>query len=216
MSKRDRNRNRKARSGAGGGTSVPQQNPGAPAAQNPDPTVQEYIDAQASSHAPTVPDEPEVTPGRRGGNVPPDAEVGSVRQLPTSQPDQQAGTPPSSLDMNRDATAAQTGREEMEERREEHTDTSPAITSGDVDADWETGAPFVGDEAPGGDNPTPDQDVVDEVGRAVGVEYEDTEELKATEKIAERDRHRWEFDPASSEDYEERAKEEAPKHPRKR
>ncbi len=201
---------------AGGETTVPPQNPGAPAPPTADPTVEEYINANARRHAPTVPDEPEVTPGRGGADVPSGVEVESVRQLPTSQPDQLAGTPPSSLDMDRDATAAQTGHEEMEERRKEHTETSPAITSGDVDADWETGAPLVGDEAPGGDNPTPDQDIVDDVGRAVGLEYQDSEELRTTEKVSERDRHRWELDPASSEDYPERAQEEAPKRGRKR
>jgi hypothetical protein len=41
----------------------------------------------------------------------------------------------------------------------------------------------VGDEAPGGDSPTPDQDIVDDIGRAVGVEYQDNEELKGDEKI---------------------------------
>ena len=35
------------------------------------------------------------------------------------------------------------------------------MTAGDVDADWEE-AYAVGDEAPGGDNPTPDQDRVDD------------------------------------------------------
>ncbi len=35
------------------------------------------------------------------------------------------------------------------------------------------------DEAPGGDNPTPDQDIVDEIGKALGVEYQDSEELRA-------------------------------------
>ncbi len=216
MARRDQDHNQAGGGRGGGDMAVPPQNPGAPAPATSDPTVKEYIRANASSHEPTVPDEPEVTPGRRGPGVPSDAEVASVRQLPTSQPDQQSGTPPSSLDMNRDATAAQTGRQEMEERRDEHTDTSPAITSGDVDADWETGAPLVGDEAPGGDNPTPDQDIVDEVGRAVGLEYEDSEELRASQKVDERDRHRWELDPASSEDYPERAKEEAPKRGRKR
>ena len=112
-------------------------------------------------------------------------------------------TPPSSLDMDRNATAARTGRREMREKRGELTQTSPAITGGDVDADWES-AYSVGDEAPGGDNPTPDQDIVDDIGRAVGVEYEDNEELKGEEKIAKRDRKRWELDPASSEDYNDR------------
>ena len=40
-------------------------------------------------------------------------------------------------------------------------------------------------------------------GRRLGVQYEDSEELKAADKIAERDRHRWELDPASAEDYPE-------------
>ena len=44
------------------------------------------------------------------------------------------------------------------------------MTAGDVDADWEE-AYAVGDEAPGGDNPTPDQDRVDDIGKALGVEY---------------------------------------------
>lgn len=110
---------------------------------------------------------------------------------------------PSSLDLDRQASAARSGRAEMEEKLHQHTSTSPALTAGDVDADW-AAAESVGDEAPGGDNPTPDQDVVDEIGRALGVEYDDDEELKGGEEIAERDRHRWELDPGSSDDFEER------------
>jgi uncharacterized protein DUF6335 len=111
--------------------------------------------------------------------------------------------PPSSLNMDRHGSAARTGRAEMREARREHTETSPAMTGGDVDADWED-AYAVGDEAPGGDNPTPDQDRVDDIGRALGVEYQDNEELKGSDKIASRDKHRWELDPASSEDYRDR------------
>ena len=110
--------------------------------------------------------------------------------------------PPSTLDLDRSASAVRTGRRAMRERFDQHTETSPALTGGDVDADWES-AYSVGDEAPGGDNPTPDQDLVDDIGRAVGVEYQDNEELKGEEKIADRDRHRWELDPASAEDYDE-------------
>ncbi len=112
-------------------------------------------------------------------------------------------TPPSSLDLSRAPSAARTGRQELREAREKHHETSPAMTGGDVDADWED-AYSVGDEAPGGDNPTPDQDRVDDIGKALGVEYQDNEELKAADKIAERDRKRWELDPASSEDYKDR------------
>ena len=112
-------------------------------------------------------------------------------------------TPPSSLDMNRGASAARSGRAEMREARRDHNETSPVLTGGDVDANWED-AYAVGDEAPGGDNPTPDQDRVDDIGKALGVEYQDNEELRASDKIAERDKKRWELDPASSEDYRDR------------
>lgn len=121
----------------------------------------------------------------------------------TVQDDDLVPTPPSSLNLDRSASAARTGRRELSERIHEHTETGPALTAGDVDADWES-AYSVGDEAPGGDNPTPDQDVVDDIGKAVGVEYEDNEELKGEAKITKRDKHRWELDPASSEDYEDR------------
>jgi Family of unknown function (DUF6335) len=107
---------------------------------------------------------------------------------------------PSSLNMDRHGSAARTGRAVLEHARRNHTETGPAMTGGDVDADWED-AYAVGDEAPGGDNPTPGQDRVDDIGRALGVQYADNEELKAADKIAKRDKHRWELDPASAEDY---------------
>jgi hypothetical protein len=111
--------------------------------------------------------------------------------------------PPSSLDLDRRPSAARSGRRELQEARREHNEVSPDLTAGDVDANWED-AYSVGDEAPGGDNPTPDQDRVDDIGKALGVQYEDNEELKASDKIAERDKHRWELDPASSDDYRDR------------
>jgi hypothetical protein len=111
--------------------------------------------------------------------------------------------PPSSLDLDRRPSAARSGRHELHESRREHNEVSPDITAGDVDADWED-AYAVGDEAPGGDNPTPDQDRVDDIGKALGVQYDDNEELKASDKITERDKHRWELDPASSDDYRDR------------
>ncbi|MBM3817513.1 MAG: hypothetical protein FJW14_00655 [Acidimicrobiia bacterium] len=112
-------------------------------------------------------------------------------------------SPPSSLDLDRTASAARSGRRELSEKFRQHTETSPALTGGDIDADWES-AYSVGDEAPGGDNPTPDQDIVDDIGKAIGVVYEDNEELKGEKKISDRDRKRWELDPASSDDYEDR------------
>ena len=121
--------------------------------------------------------------------------------------DETVPSPPSSLDLDSQGpSAARSGRKRLQDAKEEHTETSPVLTGGDVDADWED-AYSVGDEAPGGDNPTPDQDRVDDIGKALGVTYDDNEELKASDKIADRDKHRWELDPASSEDYPDRDRE---------
>jgi len=128
---------------------------------------------------------------------------GLNRERRTIRDDDIVQTPPSSLDFDRSASAARSGRRGLREKYDEHTETSPALTGGDVDADWES-AYSVGDEAPGGDNPTPDQDLVDDIGRAVGIEYQDNEELKGEAKVAKRDRNRWELDPASSDDWDER------------
>lgn len=88
----------------------------------------------------------------------------------------------------------------------EHHSTSPMLSGGDVDAAWEDAA--VGEESVGGENPTPDQDVVEELGKAVGILYEDGEPLHTAEKLEARDEHRWELDPASSEGFGERMKRE--------
>jgi Family of unknown function (DUF6335) len=111
-------------------------------------------------------------------------------------------TPPSSLNMDRHGSAARTGRAEIAEQlRERHG--MEDVTGGDPDVD-SVDAFFTGEEAPGGDNPTPDQDIVDDIGKALGVQYDDNEELKAADKLTERDKHRWELDPASSDDYKDR------------
>ena len=125
------------------------------------------------------------------------------RQRRTVLDEDIVASPPSSLDLDRTASAVRSGRHQLSEKFREHTESSPALTGGDVDADWES-AYSVGDEAPGGDNPTPDQDIVDDIGKAIGVVYEDNEELKGEKKISDRDKKRWELDPASSDDYEDR------------
>ena len=110
---------------------------------------------------------------------------------------------PSTLNFDRSATAVRSGRAKLDSLSRELTHTDAALSGGDVDADAQS-AYGVGDEAPGGDNPTPDQDVVEEVGKAVGIAYQDTEPLGSERKLQERDRHRWELNPASAEDYEAR------------
>jgi len=110
---------------------------------------------------------------------------------------------PSSLNYAAKASAAESGQNLYHQRAKEHTEGGHALTGGDVDADWND-AYASGEETPGGDMSTPDQDVVEEIGRALGVEYDDSEELKGADKIESRDRNRWEYDPASAEDYKDR------------
>jgi hypothetical protein len=120
------------------------------------------------------------------------------------RPENTVPTPPSSLDLDRRrGSAARSGRRAMAESLQQHGGLGRELTAGDADADLET-AYFSGEGAPGGDNPTPDQDIVDAIGKAIGVEYQDNEELKGVDKVSERDKHRWELDPASSEDYKDR------------
>ena len=97
-------------------------------------------------------------------------------------------------------SAARTGHDELRMNIALHTESSPVLTAGDVDAKWED-AYSVGDEAPGGDNPTPDQQRVDDIGRALGVNYQDNQELQGGDELTDRDKHRWELDPASSDDW---------------
>jgi hypothetical protein len=105
--------------------------------------------------------------------------------------------------------AAKLGREPREQVLEEINQREPrsdSTTAGDPDAAEQPSDG--GTETPSGDNPTPDQNVVEEIGRAEGLTYQNDEPLKPTEKVAERDRKRWELDPASSEHYRERMEHE--------
>ena len=100
-------------------------------------------------------------------------------------------------------TATRRGREGGEDQgrtvgllREvlEHHETGPAASAGDLDADWQR-AQSSGEEAAGGSVSTPDQDRVDEIGHALGVEQPSTAPLRTTEEIlAERDRRYWELE----------------------
>ena len=97
----------------------------------------------------------------------------------------------------------QTNMEWYEQAKQDTTVPPDAVLAGgDIDAAWDKAA--VGEETVGGTTPTPDQDLVDEIGRAVGIEYEGAEPLHTTEKLERRDEQRWELHPASSEDFSER------------
>ncbi|OKH39674.1 hypothetical protein NIES2119_05265 [[Phormidium ambiguum] IAM M-71] len=95
------------------------------------------------------------------------------------------------------------GTRRLRDEEKQYTSTSPQLSGGDVDAAWEQ-ADSVGEEAVGGTVATPDQSIVDELGAAVGLEMDDRAFLRTTEILDERDDRRWELDPTSSEDYQER------------
>ncbi|AFY83761.1 DUF6335 family protein [Oscillatoria acuminata] len=95
------------------------------------------------------------------------------------------------------------GGRSMENKMKQYTHTSPELTGGDVDAAWSE-AQNVGDEAVGGTAPTPDQNIVDQIGAAAGVEQDDRQELGVRDELSERDEERWELDPESSAEYEVR------------
>ena len=101
------------------------------------------------------------------------------------------------------------GRSKLEEKLNEHNSLDPSLSGGDVDAAWEDST-VAGEESVGGSVPTPDQDNVDELGEAAGINYRDDEPLDSNRKILERDRHRWELNPASADDQDEEVEEESP------
>jgi hypothetical protein len=85
---------------------------------------------------------------------------------------------------------------ELLAQRLRNTAASPQESGGDVDANWED-VNETGSESVGGDSPTPDQSVVEENARAIGVSFEDNEELDFLGKIERRDRDRYELEEQS-------------------
>ena len=88
------------------------------------------------------------------------------------------------------------------------------LAAGDLDASFH--GLDSGEESPGGSDPLPDQEDVDRIGTALGVVEQDEKPLATTEKIEGRDRERWELDPASAEDFEERQRLAPPPRRRRR
>ncbi|HKQ72435.1 MAG TPA: DUF6335 family protein [Blastocatellia bacterium] len=102
------------------------------------------------------------------------------------------------LEAAREDNLAEIGRRLLKREYEKYHAVSPEQTAGDVDASWQE-AEDSGAETPGGHVATPDQDNVDEIGRAVGMEFQDNQELRTHEEIlARRDRRRWELNRGSA------------------
>ena len=85
---------------------------------------------------------------------------------------------------------------ELLAQRLRNTAASPQDAGGDLDADWED-VNDAGSESIGGDSPTPDQSIVEENAKAIGVSFEDNEELDFLNKIEKRDRDRYELEEQS-------------------
>jgi hypothetical protein len=81
-------------------------------------------------------------------------------------------------------------------QRLRNTAASPQDAGGDLDANWED-VNATGSESIGGDSPTPDQSLVEENAKAIGVSFEDNEELDFLNKIEKRDRDRYELEEQS-------------------
>ncbi len=77
------------------------------------------------------------------------------------------------------------------------------VTGGDLDDNLYQ-AEVVGEEAVGGQTPTPDQNVTEQLLQAMGIGAVDGELVQVKEKLERRDRLRWELEPESAEDYPER------------
>ena len=103
---------------------------------------------------------------------------------------------------DRPSSAAELGSATSELLRElsEHHGVSPIDSGGDVDADWQR-AQSSGEEAVGGSVATPDQDVVDELARPLGVERSpDAEVITSDEILSARDRRRWRIEQQTDEE----------------
>ena len=100
------------------------------------------------------------------------------------------------------------GSARLAERIREDGAADPVVTGGDLDANW-ANAQFSGDDAVISSAPAPAQGAVDDLGKAMGVTYQDNEELRVGEKERDRDRKRFELDPASSDDWAERNRDES-------
>jgi hypothetical protein len=91
---------------------------------------------------------------------------------------------------NRGYDEAADGGPSAPEGRKDRPFAIPAGGGADVHRNIDSAA-NAGDETPGGDNPTPDISAVDDIGRAVGLQYQDDEPLRGAEKVDDRDRARW-------------------------
>ena len=85
----------------------------------------------------------------------------------------------------------------LPQRRAEIPGEDALLEAGDPDVDALENE-FSGEQVPGGSTPSPDQNNVDDIGRAYGVTDADSGAMLSVEELlGRRDRRRWELDPRS-------------------
>jgi hypothetical protein len=92
---------------------------------------------------------------------------------------------------------------DLDESSLEDNLTTLNLNGGDVGSAAEK-VSATGEQDVGGSTPTPDQDIVDELGAEAGIEMPEAAILHAADMLEHRDESRWELDPMSAEDYAER------------
>lgn len=104
---------------------------------------------------------------------------------------------------DRQAEAVRTGLEDQSEQAgasveqdQDHMAAGKPTDGNDPDVLSEQ-AKVVGEEAVGGTTPTPDQDIVDDIGTATGVTMDPDRPVDVAEEVHARDDQRWELDPQS-------------------
>ena len=102
-------------------------------------------------------------------------------------------------ELNEEIASQPADPEELLERLDQNTNTSPAESGGDIDARWEE-ADSTGEEAVGGSQPTPDQSDVEANAHAMGIDFQDNQPLDFAENLEKRDPNRWELNEESKED----------------
>jgi Family of unknown function (DUF6335) len=106
-----------------------------------------------------------------------------ARRMPDETPvseEQLQGPPPQSAA----AEQSDAERRQGQELASYHA-TSPKLSGGDLDADWQR-AHIDGEEAVGGTVATPDQNVVDELGDALGVPRAPDEPVRGSAEILDK------------------------------
>ncbi len=92
----------------------------------------------------------------------------------------------------------------LDDSSSEYTSSNSQIVGGDGDVAAAEQESATGEELVGGSAPTPDQDMVDELGAAAGIEMPDGAILNTTNMLEHRDENRWELDQNSAEDTQDR------------